>query len=183
MNFTKTAVAAAIAALAVPAAADAAKPADAGSKGKQQQTKSKAKQVGFSLSGTGLTGQTGTSALTDPFSLDLVSANKHARNALKVDEAFIDGTGTTPIDVAAGDTYSLKLSGVTDGADEGTDVSLADVLATDRVKVVGKVVRTRTKAKGSKPAFTYGAVDIRKVVVTRGETETETSETPAQPQS
>jgi hypothetical protein len=54
----------------------------------------------------------------------------------------------------------------------GTEVTLADVTATDTVKVIGKVVRTRTKSKGSKPAFKYGAIDIRKVVVTREAPET-----------
>ena len=109
MNLKKTAVATAVAALAIPAAAQAEKPANPGSQGKAKQSQPKTQKVGFVLSGTGLAGQTGTTALTDPFTLDLVSANKHARNALstdaqKVDAAFIAGTSTLPIDVAAGDT-------------------------------------------------------------------------------
>jgi hypothetical protein len=193
LNLKKTAVAAAVAALSVPAVADAAKPADAGSKGKSEQQRSakaqkkgapKSQRVGFSLSGTGLVGQPGQTALSFPLTLDLVSANKHARTALsteaqKVDKAFIDGTGTLSLPLASGDTFDLKLEGITDGQDEGTDVTVADVVAGDTVKVIGKVVRTRTKSKGSKPAFTYGAVDIRKVVITREAPEQQPASAPA----
>lgn len=183
MNLKKTAVATALAVLAVPAAAQAAKPENPGAQGKAKaeqqrsakaQNKSKAKGVGFTLSGTGLSGLTGTT-LTGPLTLDLVSANKHARLALSVDKAFIAGSETFAVPVAEGDAFKLQLDGITDGSDEGTDVSLADVVATDTVKVNGKVVRTRTKSKGSKPVFTYGAIDIRKVVITREAPESETA--------
>ena len=193
MNLKKTAVAAAVAALSVPAVADAAKPADAGSKGKakaeqqrsakaQKKSAPKSQRVGFSLSGTGLVGQPGQTALSFPLTLDLVSANKHARTALstqeqKIDKAFIDGTGTFSLPLASGDTFDLKLEGIADGQDEGTDVTVADVVAGDSVKVIGKVVRTRTKSKGSKPAFEYGAIDIRKVVITREAPEQEPAPT------
>jgi len=181
LKLNKTALAtvvAVLAVLAVPAAAQAEKPQNAGAQGKakaeqqrgakaQKPSKAKkAKGVGFTLSGTGLSGLTGTT-LTGPLTLDLVSANKHARQALKVDRAFVAGPETLAVPVAEGDAFTLKLDGITDGSDEGSDVSLADVVATDTVKVIGKVARTRTKSKGSKPAFTYGAIDIRNVVITR----------------
>ena len=178
MKLNKTAIATVAAVLAVPAAAQAEKPQNPGAQGKakaeqqrgakaQKQSKAKkAKGVGFTLSGTGLSGLTGTT-LTGPLTLDIVSANKHARQALELDKAFIAGSGAFAVPVAEGDAFNVKLDGITDGSDEGTDVSLADVVATDTVKVIGKVARTRTKSKGSKPAFTFGAIDIRKVVITR----------------
>lgn len=187
MKLKKTAVATAIAALTIPAAADAAKPSEPGSKGRakaeqqrsakaQKKSQPKTQRVGFTLAGTELAGLPLTTAAGDvaasSFTLDLTSANKHARNALgqgeapDVTKAFIDGDNTSTVPADA-NGFELKLEGVTDGDDAGTDVTVADVLATDRVKVIGKVVRTRTKSKGSKPSFTYGAIDIRKVIVTR----------------
>ncbi len=197
MNLKKTAVAAAVTALAVPAAAQADKPDNAGSQGKakaeqkrsakaQKRSQPKSQRVGFTLAGTELAGLPLTTGAGDvaasAFTLDLTSANKHARAALgqgdaqDVTRAFLAGDSTTTIPGDA-NGFDLRLEGVTDGGDEGTDVTLADVLATDRVKVLGKVVRTRTKSRGSKPAFTYGAIDIRKVVVSRESAESETETT------
>ena len=165
---TKTVALAAIAALALPAAAQAAKPAEPGKQGRdkaaQKQAAQKPKGKGFTL--TGLIGAenapaaapvTGTdkwTLTTETFSLDLISANKHARNVL-VDEVF-DGTALTSITHNTTDQFLLKAVGF----DENEAPN-----AGDRVKVVGKVTRTRN-AKGSETKFTYGTVDIRKVVVT-----------------
>jgi hypothetical protein len=188
----KITAAAAIAALGIPAVAEAAKPAEPGKQGRdraaQKQSdnagkskRSKSKGVGFTLAG--VLGAENTPTLTDgvlgDFSLDLTSANKHARNALDIDKSDVRGTGATLVDVADGDTVVVKFGdGVTDGADEGTDVSMADVQAGDRIKVIGKVQRTRTRSESGtgKPKFTYGAVDIRKVVITREAPEAESGE-------
>jgi hypothetical protein len=167
MRFKTTAVATAIAALAVPSAALATD--DHEHKGKSHQKAKKAKSVGFSLSGTELAGLNVTdNKASGPFTLDLTSANKHARTFLGLTKTQIQGDDTTSIPVASDDTFRLRLNGITDGADAGTDVSLADVLATDRVKVVGKVTRVR---KGD--TTTTRTLDIKKITVTR-ETETET---------
>ncbi len=165
MRLKTTAAATAIAALAVPATAfatDDTKPEKSQKPAKTQKAQ-KAKAKGFTLSGTELAGLTVTDGkVAGPFTLDLTSANKHARTLLGVTKAQVAGDQTTTIPAVAGDALRLRLNGVTDGADAGTDVSLADVLATDRVKVIGKVTRD-------------GALDIRKITVKRAETETEQS--------
>jgi hypothetical protein len=166
MRLKSTAVATAIAALAVPSAAFAADDNDHKAKGHGKAKK--AKSVGFALSGTELTGLNVTDGkAAGPFTLDLTSANKHARAFLGLTKTQIQGDDTTSIPVASDDTFRLRLNGVTDGADAGTDVSLADVLPTDRVKVVGKVTRVK---KGD--TTTTRTLDVKKITVTR-ETETE----------
>ena len=170
MRLKNTAALTAIAALAVPAAAVAND--DHQKKGKSQQAKSqkaksqkakKSKGVGFTVSGTELTGLNVTDGkAAGPFTLDLTSANKHARTFLNVTPAQIQGDDTTSIPVQTDDSFRLRLNGVTDGADAGTTVDLADVLPTDRVKVIGKVTRVR---KGD--TTTTRVLNIKKITVTR----------------
>jgi hypothetical protein len=166
--------AAGFAAFATPALAE--RPKEPGKQGRenaaQQQTKQaekraakdkkakKAKGVGFTLSGVGLTGALPVSdgALSGVLNLDVTSANKHARTLLGLDAAEIAGTGTFPVG-ASGDKVIVKLDGLT---------ASDSLLATDRVKVIGKVTRVR---KGD--TTTTRTLDIRKIVVSRGETETE----------
>jgi hypothetical protein len=177
----KTAVITAIAALAVPAAALAAQPDNPGQQGRdnaaakrQANTNSTTtKWVGFTLKGLLVTGQTFPAftavgenfTLNDP-ALDLISANRHARKALDIEPSEIEGTSATPLDLTNTDQFKLNVVGITDA---GTIGSWNDDLAAgDSVKLIGKVERTRTKEPGEKPTFDYGAVNIRKVVVTRG---------------
>jgi hypothetical protein len=179
----KTTAAVAVAALALPAAAQADRPQDPGSKGKTRSAEAKAGQqkgkktkgVGFSVSGVALEGlaldQAGT-GVAGPFSLDLTSASGHALKALELAKGDVAKQEAVAIPAVAGDAVKVSFEGVTDGADQDTSVGLADVVATDRVKVVGKVARTVTKGRTAKGAkFTYGAIDIKKIVITRGETE------------
>ena len=161
---------------ASPALAE--RPEDAGKQGRdkaaakqaEQKTKKakKTKGVGFTLSGTGITGAlpVGDGALTDALTLDVLSANKHARTFLDLDKAAIEGSDTFPVGTA-GDEVVVKLDGLTEGE---------ALQATDRVKLIGKVTRVR---KGDET--TLRTLDIRKIVVSRGETETETEEPTEQP--
>ena len=190
----KTAVAAALTVLAVPAAAQAHRPDDAGERGRataeqkraghdDQRSERSAKRhgrhgrrgVGFALAGTKVGGLAVTDGrLTAPLTLDPTAANKHARKLLGIDRAFIQGTETTEVPVAAeGDEAKVRFVGVTDGNADGK-VDAADVLPTDRVRVLGKVKRTRTRT-GEERTTTYGPLDIRKVVVKRA-TETQTEQ-------
>ena len=176
---TKTLALAAVAALALPAAAQAGKPNDPGKHGRdkaaQKQSATKTQKVGFSLSGLLVQGETfpaftaaGDQFTDGAFELDLLSANKHARRSLSIEKSAITGTGVTLLDdFAANDSFRLVVEGITDAANDGISNDLA---AGDRVHVIGKVTRTRdAKQRGAKPTWTYGAVDIRKVVVTRGD--------------
>ena len=168
---TKTLALTAVAALALPAAAQAGKPNDPGKHGRdkaaQKQSATKTQKVGFTFAG--LIGATGApdaapvagteffTLTTDPFSLDLESANLHARKALGITSAAFEGTTLTAIDEGSTtDRFRLTLVGFDEG--EAPD-------AGDRVKVIGKVTRTRN-AKGSQTKWTYGDIDVRKVVVT-----------------
>jgi hypothetical protein len=159
---------------AAPAAAE--RPENPGKQGRdvaaKQQVKQdekrsakakKAKGVGFTLSGTGLTGAfpVADGALSGVLNLDVTSANKHARTFLSLDKAEIAGTQTFPVGTS-GDKVVVKFDGLT-----ATDT----LVATDRVKVIGKVTRVR---KGD--STTVRSLDIRKIVVSRGETETETEQ-------
>ena len=159
----------AVAALALPATAQATKPAEPGKQGKQHaaHTKSadakpakKAKTVGFSIKGT--TAATALpvadGALTGPITLDPKSANKHARGLLTLTKADLRGTSTEDVGVA-GDAVEVKYVGLT-----ATD----PLTATDKIKIVGRVERS-----GKGKAKTYGALDIRKIVVTRAPAEEE----------
>ena len=180
---TKIAVAAALSALVLPVAADAAKPAQPGKKGrdnaaqrKSQQTP-KTKKVGFTLKGLIVANETfpafapvvGTEHFTltsDPFELDLISANRAARKKLGIDKTAIEGTVVTEIDeLATDDHFRFRTVGITDA---GTDGTHNDLAAGDSVKIIGKVERTRNaKVAGEPTSFTFGDVDVRKVVVIR----------------
>ena len=185
----KTAVAAALTALAVPSAAvaDHREPTDRGhgndrseqdrgdsqrqnqNRSRHQNRNRRGKQsVGFSLSGTGLSGLSG-STLALPLTLDVTSANRHARRLLELTRADIQGSGTETFG-ASSDTFLLRFAGITDGNNDGT-VDLADVLATDRVKVIGKVTRTRTRDEDGDRTTSYGGLNIRKIVISRASAE------------
>lgn len=176
---TKILALTAVAALALPAAAQAGKPTDPGKHGRdnaaQKQSASKTKKVGFSLSGLLVQGETfptftaaGDRFTVGAFELDLLSANKHARSALGIQKSAITGTGVTLLDgFAADDSFRLVVEGIADAANDGISNDLA---AGDRVHVIGKVTRTRNaREQGEKQTYTWGAIDIRKVVVTRGD--------------
>ena len=132
---------------------------------KQAKRTKKAKGVGFALSGVGLTSlPVADGALTGPLTLDVTSANKHARTLLDITKTDIDGTSTFPVGTS-GDEVVVRFEGLT-----ATDA----LQATDRVKVIGKVTRVR---KGD--TTTTRTLDIKKITVTR-ETETETETEPEQ---
>lgn len=155
---------------ASPAIAE--RPADAGKKGrdnaaqkseKRSAKSKKSKGVGFTLSGIGLSSlPVADGALTDGLTLDVTSANKHARTFLKLSKADIAGTGTFSVG-SAGDKVLVRFNGL----------SSSDTLqATDRVKVIGKVTRVR---KGD--STTVRSLDIRKIVVTREDSQAEQPQT------
>ncbi len=150
---TKTLAAAAIAALAVPGAALA--DGSAKSHGKSSQAKSHQKAKGpkgkaFTIKGVDLANLAvdAEQKLTGPLTLDPTSANKHARAFLKLSKADLRGEKTVSLGTAA-DAVKVTYEGLT-----ATDA----IQATDVVKVIGKVSGT--------------TLDIRKIVVTRGETTT-----------
>ena len=169
----KTATLTAIAALAVPALATADKPADAGSKGKTQSAAAKSKQkgVGFTAAGLwvsgfdGLTTDSKEQRDVSDFTLNLTSANKHARTFLGLATKPSSETPVSKeIDAATGDKAVIRLIGF-----DSTDV----IDATDRVKVIGKVTRVR---KGD--TTTTRVLDIRRITIKDVEPET-APETPA----
>ena len=131
-------------------------------KAKKAKKAKKVKGVGFTLSGIGLTSlPVADGALTGALTLDVTSANKHARTLLELSKTDIAGTSTFPVGTS-GDAVVVKFDGLSEG----------DALqATDRIKVIGKVTRVR---KGDET--TVRTLDIRKIVVSRGETETETEQ-------
>ena len=158
---TKTVALAAIAALAVPAAAQAAKPAEPGKQGREKAAQKKAAQKpkGKAFVVKGTTSETALpvadGALTGPLTLDPTAANKHARTLLTLTKAELRSTGTETFG-ESGDAVVVKYAGL-----EATDA----LTSTDRIKVVGKVLRD-------------GTLDIRRIKVVR-ETEEETTEEPA----
>lgn len=157
---TKLITAAALAALAVPTVAQAKKPDDAGDKGrttaaaKKAGKASKGKGVGFVVAGT-LVDPAGVDVAAKsvalPLSLDLTSANRHARAVLGSDvtREFVAGDGQKAVG-AEGDAFRVRFVGF----DAGEPAA-----AGDRVKVAGKV--TRVKKGGTAPRV----VDVRKVTV------------------
>ncbi len=144
----------------------------AGQHGKAHTHTAKTQKVGFTLAGV-LGSDTATfpqfTAVGDnftasAFSLDLTSANKHARNALGIQKSAIEGTGLTAFNFGT-DQFKLTVEGITNGGD--TTTWNDDLAAGDRVKVIGKVERTRESHTHGKPTWDYGTVDVRKVIVTR----------------
>jgi hypothetical protein len=176
----KTLIAVAVAALAVPGAAQAAKPAHAGqgkqsaaksqsAKGKQvrsqKQSTPRKQRVGFAVSGTPAQWSELSGTTLGTFSLKLRSANLHARRALGITQK---GSLLKHDIVKAftAENVTVRFAGVGDTNGDGT-VDLADVGENDRVKVTGKVERTRTKSGKGKPSFTYGDPAIQRIVIIR----------------
>ena len=100
-------------------------------------------RVAFVARGTLVSFDAGTGNVV----LNVVRANHHAR-------AFTSGQ---PLSTTGA---SLRFRGVTDGNADGT-VGLDDVVSTDRVMVIGKLVRPKRGCAGST------SVVLRKVMVTR----------------
>jgi hypothetical protein len=149
---TKTTIAAAaVAALALPVGAQAGKP----ERPAKAAGTTKAQQVGFTAAGTAAAAPApGATSLT----LDLTRANKHARGAL--------GLTRTAVAAAAQTTITDAVPGFRLVFRDGVTAATYDA-RTDRVRVVGRVARTRTKGAPRASRFTYGAIDVRRVVVTR----------------
>jgi hypothetical protein len=109
-------------------------------------------------------------------SLDVIAANKHARKVLNIDRAKIRSTDAVALPIALTDKFKLRLNGLTDANNDGI---ADDLKAGDRIVVLGKVKRTRTKGedrrsaraarkgKAKRAQATYGEIDVRKVVVSR----------------
>jgi ABC-type amino acid transport substrate-binding protein len=151
MTKTTTIAAAAVAALALPVGASAAKPEKPAKAAKAPKTQ----KVGWSASGT--TAAAPAAGATS-FDIDLAKASAHALRALQLKKADLKKTETSTItDAVAG--FKLVFE---DGVTAATFNP-----ATDRVRLIGKVERTRTAKAPKATRFTYGAVDVRKVVVSR----------------
>lgn len=147
-------VASVAAAMCVAPVAQADRPADAGSKSKRCNAVKKA----FVLSGN-------QSAATDDAItvIDVKSRNRHARKYL--------GTSTT-YDLANakdkdGNVVAPTFVGVTDGPDEGTDVDMDDVLATDKVKVKGYITVAKKGGKKKVCPGSESAVVVKSVRISR----------------
>ena len=149
-----------LATLAVPVVGADAKgpPADgdkaAGKHGAKSKRCKKGRAVGFVVAGT-LASVEGSSV-----TLTVARANRHARRWLETGEAAFDTAGLT-----------VSYVGVTDGDLSGA-VDLADVLPTDRVRVLGKLALPKRGCEGE------AVLTLRKVKVLRevaAETETETT--------
>jgi hypothetical protein len=163
----KTTAAIAIAALAVPAAAQADKPENAGSKGHekaQQQTKRQGKKseqrfrgVGFTVRGLDYKGPAPTesreSQTISQFSLDITSANRHARRYLGLTDR--PSKREAAQDRSINDTYDGKAIIRLVGFEQGDTIT-----PDDRVKVSGRVTRVR---KGD--SSTERKLDIRRITI------------------
>ena len=150
-------------ALLVPAAATAERPSSPGSQGKGKTPSSKGRcgkvNKGYVVAGT-LVSHTLTQNPDGTYdgtvTVKVTKANSHAKKS----GATTDSEQTYTLD---DDKVSFG-EGVTDGADEGTDVGLADVVAGDKVRVLGKIaVQKKGSKKKACPGDRYGAVDVRKV--------------------
>ena len=157
----KTIAAAALAALTLPGAAladgsDRAAEAHKKNSERKAQKSHGHKGKAFVVKGVDASGLTITDgALAGALTLDPTSANKHARTFLALSKADVKGEKTASLGTAA-DAVIVKYVGLT-----ATDA----ILPTDRVKVIGKVSGT--------------TLDIRKITVKRGDTETEAPKTEA----
>ena len=130
---------------------EAHKPADAGKSGDAGQSKAKGpKGKAFTLKGVGLAElPVADGKLTGALTLDPTSANKHARTLLDLSKADLRGTATETFG-ETGDGVKVSYVGL-----ESTDA----LAATDRVKVIGKVVE--------------GKLDIRTIKVKRASDESD----------
>lgn len=146
-------VLAALAVVGLSAQPVAAKPAHAGKRAKAHKL-SKSKKcrklhaVGFSVRGS-LAGYDAASV-----TLEVGEANKHARVYLAANPPTFATAGA-----------SLRFEGVTDA--DGDGVGLEDVVSTDRVEVVGKLVQPKKGCAGET------SLSVRRVVVTREAVEPE----------
>ena len=170
----KTTAALAIAALAAPAAAQAHKPENDGTKnaaerqerneqrqqqraqGKQHKSK-KAKGVGFAVSGLDYKGAAPTSSKESQtiadFTLDITSANRHARRYLGLTTR--PSKETPAQDKTLSDTVDQKAVIRLVGFDAGQAVG-----PEDRVKVIGRVTRVKKD-----DTTTERKLDIRRIVI------------------
>jgi opacity protein-like surface antigen len=184
----KTTAAIAIAALAVPAAAQADKPENAGSHGRdkaaQKQSHGKKSDrfrgVGFTVRGVNFQGtvppESRESQTVSEFSLDVTSANKHARRYLGLTEKsrqLRQNHSQTSINDTVDGKAIVRLVGFEQGEQPDAD---------DRVNVVGRVSRTR---KSDSSSSTERKLDIRRITIkdvdaTDGEQEKPEQEQPDQ---
>jgi hypothetical protein len=180
----KTTAAIAIAALAVPAAAQADKPQDAGSKGREKAQQQQSKRhghgkksdrfrgVGFTLRGVDYKGATPTtesraSQTLSEFSLDVTGANRHAYRYLGLTDR--PSKREPAQDKSIKDTFdgkaSVRLVGFEQGEQPDSD---------DRVKVIGRVTRTRKGDSDSGSTTTSAPserkLDIRRIVIKDADT-------------
>jgi len=169
---TKTTAAAALAALAVPAAALAHdKPdEDRGDRGRanaeerQQRNDDRRDRRGhrghgrgFELKGIGVTGAlpVADGALTGAITLDPTQANKGARRFLDLTRDELRGTDTVAVG-EAGDEVVVRFRGLEEGD---------ALLATDKVKIDGRLKRTATT--GSRVVSGTKTLDVRRITVVR----------------
>ena len=156
---TKTLALTAVAALALPVAAQGAKPEEPGKQGREKAAERKAAQKpkGKAFVVKGTTAETALpvadGALTGALTLDPASANKHARKLLTLTKAELRSDSTETFG-ESGDAVVVKYAGL-----ESTDA----LTSTDRIKVVGKVLRD-------------GTLDIRRIKVVREVAEETTEE-------
>ena len=126
--------------------------------GKRELRKCKRqRRVGFVAAGTASAQDSGSFVLT------VRRANRHAKKWLAVNEATFSTAGV-----------KLRLKGIDDSTGDGT-VDFADVLSTDRVRVIGKLSRPKRRCTGD------ATLRLRRIVVHRkfDAKETELDETEA----
>jgi hypothetical protein len=148
-----------LATLALPIVGAEAKPPGAGGEkaagkgGTKSKRCKKPRAVGFVAAGT-LASVEGSSV-----NLTVVRANRHARRWLESNEAAFDTADLT-----------VSFAGVTDAELSGA-VDLADVLPTDRVRVLGKLALPKRGCEGE-AVLTLRKVKVLREVATETETET-----------
>ena len=112
--------------------------------GKRELRKCKRqRRVGFVAAGTASAQDSASFVLT------VRRANRHAKKWLAVNEATFSTTGV-----------KLRLKGIDDSTGDGT-VDFADVLSTDRVRVIGKLSRPKRRCTGD------ATLRLRRIVVHR----------------
>ncbi len=155
--------------LAVPAIGQAAKPASPGKSGthsKSTKSCTKAKSVGFSLSGTLVSVTADDPATTDvneaTVTMMITSGNAAAKRAGDIADQNAAKKGTqikgATYTVPATDAYKLRLNGY-----EAPDTPSVG----DKVKINGRIAMTTKKCApaGTSLADRLGAVDVKKVTI------------------
>ena len=141
--------------LALPATGLAAKGAKTPSKGKAKSCAT-APKVGYQVGGTLVSAGSGT------VTLQVTSANVHARRSGEIADQDLAKKGLqvkgATLTIAAPDTFTLKLSGF-----EGADLPSAG----DRVKVSGRIAVTKKSCApaGTTTADRYAAPDVKTVTI------------------